>query len=24
MRWQTATVNFSKDLPLAQGIRFGG
>jgi aldehyde dehydrogenase (NAD+) len=24
MRRQTATVNFSKDLPLAQGIKFGG
>ena len=24
MRRQTATVNYSKDLPLAQGIRFGG
>jgi aldehyde dehydrogenase (NAD+) len=24
MRRQTATVNFSKDLPLAQGIQFGG
>ena len=24
MRRQTVTINYSKDLPLAQGIKFGG